>query len=239
MPHPLPFNEVAERNLADTLFAPFVAGHIPFPPDFAAVGDTIAVFCFYLGYADQGRAASYAHSLYREREAREIIYEFGQLYSLFRAGLYRSLAGRFDEAAPLWEQGIERLRRADHQALLKQRKANLLINEAYALARLGRFAEVAAPARRGFDAIKRGYGIDATPYLNTGEYGLAPLLEALAAYQLAPTEQGRQATQHALLHYKQQNVRHGRLGYGTIFDLQHAYPAILAPVLPGDDPAHD
>ncbi len=210
---------------------------IPQEPEMAG---GLAICFYYLGDEERGKEASYLYSVYCAESAETVPYDFTKVLYLFDAALYRSLAQRPSEARALWQYLVNtRQGRLSEEELLKLRKAHLWIYEAYALAKLERYNDVTEPAGKGFDGICRGKGVFKAPHQNSKEYGLAHVLQALAAYKLNPTPEGQRDAQKALIAYKKENLRYGRIGYPVIFDLQLSYSDVFTPVLPGPDPEGD
>lgn len=233
-----PFIEIAQQGVE---YVEEEIKHGKTLADLAIAADLLAIFFFYLGDYDRGKKASFIHSLYREKQITNDFDIHSRIYMLFFAGLYRDLAQVHDDAQSIWERLVD-LRRSSlkeediYKKWLGWRPGCAWVHEAYALTKLGRYREVAEPARIGHEAIIKKRGIDPVARKNSREFGLTDLLIELADYQLFPDEQRKKSVQKALQAYKQANYRWGRLGYGVIFDLQFTYPDIFTPVLPGPDP---
>lgn len=159
--------------------------------------------------------------------------------SLFESALYRSLAQRADEALGLWQEVIDKRRQISEEQLLIENMSHLWVYEAYSLERLGRYNEVHEPAMKGFHGINTGKTLYDEPRRNSHVYMLVELLINLASYQVSPSREGQRKVQEALVTYKNENLKYGRLGYDIIFDLQSSYPDIFEPILPGADPEQD
>ena len=204
-----------------------------------------AVYWFYLGDIDYARKASLIYSLNEyENEFNEDKMPDFKIYVLFHAALFRDLALHHEEATQIWQQLIDLRRSSFTEADIYQKRLGWRIgcawvHEAYALTKLGRYAEVAEPARIGHEAIRRGKGTDPTPYMNSREFGLSKLLIETAKYRLSPDDRQKKIAQKTLQAYKENNSKHHRLGYGVIFDLQFTYPDVFTPVLPGSNPEMD
>jgi hypothetical protein len=233
-----PYRQIITQNLLeDPNWGPYAKGKTGIPKQPIFSGD-IADWFFYLGDLKRAREVSYTYSLYSAEEATKRD-EYDELYYLFLAALYRSLTQKSSEAQNLWRALVNKRRKLDENGILQRRKAHIWIYEAYALTKLERFGEAAEPARRGFEGISKGKGIQPAPHKNSREYGLADVLIALADYRLTPTSVGKKKAQKALVTYKKENFKYGKLGYGVIFDLQFSYPDVFTPVLPGPDPEKD
>jgi hypothetical protein len=197
------------------------------------------IFYFYLGDIKEGIKSAYQYSRYFEEKAENMYLETDRIGSLFEAALHRDLARAHDEAHPLWQAVVERRRKLSEAEVMQGRSAGVFIYEGYALAKLERWDEVAAPVNLGFDGIRRGKGFTKAPHRNTREYGLAGVLLALSQHHLSPNDNSQPAIQKTMEVYKRENVRYGRVGYEVIFDLQFSYPHLLTPVLPDPDPLKD
>jgi len=229
---------VTEGILQNPKWGAYARGETSIPQEELVWGNEANYF-FYLGDYQKAREVSYAFSKYAEQEFANAFLQSLVVSTLFNAGLYRSLAQRQSEADKLWQDLIVFVENLSKNDILKKRKANYWIYEAYALAKLGRYEEVLEPALKGFDGLKKGKGIHKAPHNNTIEYGLVNVLETLVTFQKEPIPENKQKSQKALMDYKKENVRYGRLGYGVIFDLQISYPDVFIPVLPGSDPEQD
>jgi|GEM_PF-4699707 len=233
-----PYIEIIKYNLSiDPDFGPYARGETAVLHQPVDTSDVVNWF-FYMGDLEKAREVSYAYSVYCEQEAAKRD-EYEVLYDLFQAALYRSLAQKNSEAQKLWQDLVEKRRGLQEDRILTLKKAHYWIYEAYGLAKLERYVEVAEPAQLGFEGISKGKGIFPSPHRNTREYGLADILVALANFKLNPTSAGQQEAQKALMAYKKENITYSRLGYGVIFDLQFSYPDVFTPVLPGLDPEED
>ena len=202
-----------------------------------------AVYWFYLKDFERAREASLVYSLFTY-DNNEKIEAYSRIIGLFQSALFRGLALHSDEANQIWQQIIDLRRSSFIEADIYQKKPGWRIGcawvyEAYALTKLGRYAEVTEPARIGHEAIRRGKGINPTPYVNALEFGLSKVLIELANYQLSPDEKQKKAAQKALQAYKDNNFKYYRMGYAVIFDLQFTYPDVFTPVLPGSNPDMD
>jgi hypothetical protein len=220
--------------------------------------NTLAAMFFYLGDIEQGRETSYLYSVNREQEIQvmagssyRILISLGaseadaeaaerrndDVWLLFNAGLYRSLANRPAEAVLLWQKLVDRRRSCwSRKDILRHSKAYLWLYEAYALTKLERYREVRKPADLGFKWIGRGKGVYKEPPYDRKVYGLAAVLKALAAYKLWPSEEGKLEAQRALVAYKGETYPYNRAAYDVIFDLQFSYPDVFTPVLPSWEP---
>ncbi len=236
-----PYVEIIKKNLLeDPAWGAYARGEGPMP-DQPGSADLCAIWFLYIGDEERAVAASQVAAQYYERsyfqgtpeESRHIFHH------LFSAALYWSLGQQETKARERWAQVVRHRRLIPELWLLQHHKANYWIYEAYALAKLGRYAEVHAPAQVGFDWLSKEKGVDKAPHRNALEYGLVAVLEALAAYQVEPTAERKQVAQQALVTYKQENVRYGKNGYKVIFDLQRSYPDVFTPILPGPRPEDD
>jgi tetratricopeptide (TPR) repeat protein len=239
MSPPPSYTQLITRNLIESpVWGGYLRGEgeLPNRPQTA---NLIATFLFYLGDIERAREVSHLYSRYSEDNYNKYPRELNKLYHLFRAALFRALSGRQQEAEELWGTLVDLRRTVGEAEILKSRRANVLIYEAYALAKLGRYREVPEPAQRGFQGIIKGKGITEAPHKNSLEYGLADVLDTLVSFRLDPKPMSQQKSQDALLAYKKENFRYGRLGYSVIFDLQMSYPDVLKPVLPGPVPNED
>jgi len=233
------YSELIKKNLIDSpVWGSYLRGECELP-NRPQTASHIATYLFYLGEIERARDVSHLFSRYCEENYRKYPRELNKLYHLFRAALFRDLSGRHQEAEEHWGVLVDLRRTVSEDEILKSSRANVLIYEAYALAKLGRYKDVPEPAQRGFQGIVKGKGITEAPHKNSLEYGLADILETLAYFKLDPKPGSQQKAQDALLAYKKENYRYGRLGYSVIFDLQMSYPDIFTPVLPGPDPDND
>lgn len=237
---PLPsYTQLITRNLIESpIWGAYFRGESQLP-NRPHTADQIATFLFYLGDVDRARDVAYLFSRYCEENYTKYPSVLNSLYHLFRTALFRDLAGRQQDAEQQWGILVSLRRTIGEDYILKSRRANLLIYEAYALAKLERYGDVSEPAQRGFQGIVKRKGITEAPHKNSLEYGLAGVLHALVSYKLDPGPLSRQKAQDALLAYKKENFRYGRLGYPVIFDLQMSYSDVFKPVLPGPDPDRD
>jgi hypothetical protein len=234
-----PYAEVIQLNLfGDPNWGPYARGERGVPDHQQRGAGPVACFLFYRGDLKRAQEVSLIYSVFREQEAAKL-HEYAALWDLFEAAAYRDLAQKHLQARRLWETLVVKRRDLNDGEIVRRRKANYWIYEAYALTKLERYDEVVVFARKGFEEICKGHGIEKVPHRNSLEYGLVAVLEALAAYKLNPTPEGKKVAQRALLAYKKENARYGRLGYNVIFDLQFSYPHVFTSVLPGPDPEKD
>jgi hypothetical protein len=243
-----PYLEVINMNLStDPDWGPYARGEASLPSSRLRGAYTWAGWLFYLGDLERAKEVSYAYSVWAQPKDPRPFFprnhplglHAGLFLNLFRTALFRDLAQAHLEAQALWQRLVDERRRVSEDDILKHRAVRIWVYEAYALAKLGRYDEVALPARKGFEGICNGKGVDRAPHNNSREYGLVAVLEGLAAYQMKPTPEGKEKAQKALTVYKRENLRYGRLGYEVIFDLQFSYPDVFTPVLPGPNPEKD
>ncbi|MCI0563087.1 MAG: hypothetical protein MN733_31805 [Nitrososphaera sp.] len=233
------YKQNAIDNIFNTVWGSYAKGVAPFPQEEIHVAGVSATFLFYLGYLEQAKEASYLYSTYMEAEAWKRFSEFDRIYTVFLAALFRDLAGARQEVQELWPRIVDWRQKLSVAQLYKARQSHLLIYEGYALAKLEQYGEVAEPVRLGFEGLRKGRGVHESPHKNSREYGLADVLLTLSDYKLEPGSKAKQAAQEALVIYKQENVKYGRLGYPVIFDLQFSYPDVFITVLPNPDPKKD
>lgn len=234
------FNELVQKDIiGDPDWASFIAGKSPIPDKHRKVLKLIAQYLFYMGDINHAREVSYKASIYWEKQATSALLETYSVNSLFDSALYRSLAHQKNDAVQLWQTLVEKRRHISEVQLLEQRMAHLWVYEAYALEKLKRYDEVPVLAKMGLNAINKGMATYRIPHQNSRVYGLVDVLLNLANYQIQRNSELQKQTQEALMNYKNENRKYGRLGYDIIFDLQFSYPDIFKPVLPGSDPEQD
>jgi len=233
------YYELINKNLyGDPDWGPYARGESSLP-DRPRTADGAATHLFYLGQTQKAREASSLYCQYSKGKFQSNPNHPAGLYHGFRAALFADLAAEHSEDRKLWEEVVDGISQIPSSTIKNHKAFNLLVNQAYAFAKLERFDEVSDPAREGRRGIDEGNGTFDAPHRNSREFALAPLLIQLAEYTLYKQEASRKEIQRALLNYKSENVRYGRLGYSVIFDLQFSYPEIFDPVLPGPDPEKD
>jgi hypothetical protein len=234
-----PYHEVIQRNVfEDPDWRPYATGEAELP-EASSSSRLMATFLFYLGDMQRAKETSYSYSIYSEERYERTILQFHRNVALFDAALFRDLAEVKTEARKLWQKIIVEVDNFSDDQIIKNRHAHLWIYQAYAFLKLGEYQKVTNPAKKGFDWIVKGKGIDKAPHRNSREYGLADVLFTLSDYMLNPNSELKEKAQSALEDYKKENVRYGKLGYPVIFDLQNSYPDVFNPVLPGPDPEKD
>lgn len=230
--------DIVQRSLSEEPFASFLAESQELPQKLLRNANYYADYFFYLKKYGKAKEVCSLFSEFIEGIYDDAADPFEGI-KLFEAALYWDLAERTKEAQSSWNRIVQHVGNVPEDHFIKYRNAHLLVYQAYAFLKLGQFMQVEHPAQRGFDGIRSGKGIHPVPYENTLEFSLPKVLKALAVYKLEGQPAQKKAAQKALLAYKEQNVKHGRLGYGVIFDLQFSYPDVFTPVLPGSDPDED
>jgi hypothetical protein len=198
-----------------------------------------SLWLFYLGDNRDGQLASDIYSRYQENEHSRLK-SYPTMMTLFRACLYRSLAQKNEEALKLWQLFVNmRHKTFSISYLLNQKRAEYLVMEAYALAKMGKYQDSILVTREGIKYIEKGY----TLYQPFSEdpliYGLPTLLLSLSDYHLFPNSESKQNAQQQLLAYKNLKAKGKKSGYAVVFDMQFSYPDVFDPVLPGPNPDKD
>jgi tetratricopeptide (TPR) repeat protein len=228
--------DVVNETIEFTPFKSFLEGNTDISEK-ANIANTLAIALFYLGHLDKAREASYAYSVFEESKIPKIPREINRLRPLYEAALYRDLSGRKNEAKDLWKRFVEIAERIPEDQILKERRANYLVQTGYGLAKLDRFDEAIQWAERGQKAIRKGLGTFTKAVRNTPEYGLVEVIRAIQKVKIDNSKESRLSAQQALQVFKDASSKHSRLGYKIVFDLQQSYPDLFKSVLP--DPEND
>lgn len=227
-----PLREIIEKNiLSDSNWVEYLNNDAPLPIKNPGALEPFAIWLLYLGKNKQAKELCYKFSVFLEERAKQNKLLPLSMHDYLKSSLFRSLAGYKNEANTLWSTTIDISNQISDKDIINYRAAEIWVFEAYGLAKLNKYELVNEFALKGFKAINK----NKSPHNHTAAYGLADLIIKLADYKINSIEENKKKAQKSLLVYKRENIRHGRLGYGYIFDIQNSYPDVFTQVLPSND----